>query len=227
MRLYDPTPAANLIRRHEALVHPYECEFGGARLAIDRGVFCPVLTRTSRILLEAVDFRPGERVLDAFCGSGAFGIVAGLRGASAILVDRSKLAIGCAQRNALRNGVEARVEARIGDFRFENAVMNGLSPDDRFDLVIANPPLLPGSPNTSLAAALFDVELRATTTFISGLPRLLLRRGRAFLLTSDVFERSGLQVEALCAARGLCATQCSARDYGYESYRVHVITRTT
>lgn len=224
MTLFDPAPAMALMRRHAEVSYPYLCEFGGAQISVDEGVFCPLLTRTSPVLLDAIDFRAGERVLDVFAGSGAFGIVAALRGGHVITIDKSAKAVECARRNAERNGVAETVEARCGDFSSLSRDTLGVASTERFDLVIANPPLLPGAPESFLEGALFDPELRATTTFIEALPSLLAPGGRAYLLTSDVFERFGLKVETLCAAWGMVADLADERDFGYESYRVHKIT---
>lgn len=239
--LFDPAPAKALVRRHAEVDYPYVREFGGAEIAVDEGVFCPLLTRTSPILLDAVDFRAGDRVLDVFSGSGAFGIVAALRGGRVVTVDRSPAAVACTRRNAVRNRVADRVDARLGDFTGPSREAPGIAALSRgapgiaalsrgalgiaagecFDLVIANPPLLPGVPETALEAALFDPDLGATTTFLSVLPSLLADGGRAYLLTSDVLERYGLKVES----PGLTATLVDERDAGYERYRVHRITR--
>src|SRR4051812_17764413 len=70
----DLSPALSLLSRHEAVAAALEVTFGGMNLVVPRGVFCPTLTNTSKLLLNAVDVRPGERVLDAFSGSGAFAV---------------------------------------------------------------------------------------------------------------------------------------------------------
>jgi methylase of polypeptide subunit release factors len=224
MALYDPRPARTLIRLHEQLPYPYLCEFGGAALRVESGVFCPTLTNASPMLLSCVDFRSGERVLDVFSGTGAFGIVAAMRGSRAVTVDKSPVAVACAADNAWRNGVAAVVDVRLGDVTAPPGG-NGLGAGDRFDLVIANPPLLPGEPRGALGAALFDPGLVATRALIALLPNYLARGGRCYLITSDVLERLGMRVERLCAANGLFASLAAAWDLGYERYRVHRIVR--
>jgi 23S rRNA (cytosine1962-C5)-methyltransferase len=81
----------------------------------------------------------GAKVLDAFCYDGLFGIRAALAGAESVLcLDQSEPAGERVMRNAERNGVADRV-------RFERAnAMHDLRAraegDDRFDLVIVDPP---------------------------------------------------------------------------------------
>ena len=79
-----------------------------------------------------VDFIPGASVLDAFAGSGALGIEALSRGASSV-VFIEKNAKACAMiRDNLRDlGLNADV--------FQGDVVN-FTPDNEFDLVLADPP---------------------------------------------------------------------------------------
>lgn len=100
---------------------------------ISEGVFCPTLAKASRLLLDAITFKPNERVLDVFSGSGAFGINAALVGARAVTVDISSLAAACTEKNAMLNEVSERFEARLG------TMTECVRPDEKFDVVIANP----------------------------------------------------------------------------------------
>ena len=216
--VYDDAPAHTLLAKHAALSYPYTCKFGEAVLEIDEGVFCPTLTHASPLLLSAVDFRPAERMLDAFAGSGAFGINAALRGAQAVLFDTSPLAVQCASRNAKLNQVEQYVDVRAGDMR------HCLQDGEQFDLIVANPPLLPGEPSDAITTAIYDPQLQATVDFIHLLPKHLAPQGRCYLLTSDVSDRFGLDIAQLCAQQGLVSGVSEKTDLSYESYRVHKIT---
>ena len=216
---FDEAPVQALLAKHDALRYPYTCSFGRADLRVDRGVFCPTLTHASPLLLQAIDFQPGERVLDVFSGSGAFGINAALHGArSVVTIDIALAAVGCTRKNARRNRVRRTVDARLGTMR------QCLAPLEQFDLILANPPLLPGIPTTDLAAAVFDPGLQATIDFIGALPAHLAAGGRCYLLTSSVIERYGYDVDQLCIAQGLTSEVVLKADASYECYRVHKIT---
>lgn len=219
---YDQAPAQRLVAKHAALTYPYRCSFGLATLDIDEGVFCPTLTKTSPLLLDAIKFRPGDRMLDAFAGSGAFGINAALQGgASVVLIDLSPEAVICAKHNAVLNDVGARLEIR------EGLVSESIQDEDQFDLVVANPPLLPGLPTGPIGAALFDPALAATDGLIRSLARCLAPSGRCYLLTSDIADQYGLDVDAICQDVRLQARIVAVLDAGYECYRVHEIRRVT
>jgi hypothetical protein len=212
---YDLAPAHKLIIKHKRLRYPYVCKFGVAVLEISDGVFCPTLAKASRLLLDTVTFRPNEQVLDVFSGSGAFGINAALMGARAVTVDISPLAVACTEKNAILNEVGERLEARLG-------TMNEcVGPDERFDVVIANPPLLPGDQLDELSGSIFDPGLGATIEFIRTVRRHLTLNGRCYLVTSDVIERYGYDVEQLSFESGLESYIVAKLAVGYETYRVH------
>lgn len=217
---FDPEPARRLIAKHDALTYPYRCTFGGAKLIIQETVFCPTLTNASPLLLRGTYYRPGERVLDMFSGSGAFGIIAAMKGAqNVVTVDISDSAVACAEANAELNGVSDRVEVRKG------TLGECVAPDETFDLIIANPPLLPGEPTDPLSAAIFDPGLQATLDLVAALPAHLAEGGRCSLITSDVLGRYGHDIGSLCAKYGLVSSSPAGADLGYESYAVHEITR--
>ncbi len=105
------------------------------RIITPPGVFRP-LSDTRMLADQAWAFAHGARVLDVCTGTGHLAVAAALAGARRVVaVDVSRRAVLAARLNARLNGV--RVDARRGDL---------LAPVDgeRFDLVISNPPYLPG-----------------------------------------------------------------------------------
>jgi methylase of polypeptide subunit release factors len=211
---YDHAPAEHLILRHRQIVYPYECKFGRADLVIDEGVFIPTLTRVSSFLLDCLEFESGQRVLDMFAGSGAFAINAALYGARAVAVDNSPAAVACARNNALHSHVQSLVDVRLG-------TIGSLSGEDLFDVVVANPPLLPGAAFDDLTSAIYDPGLQATLGFIRSVRRHLAADGRCYLVTSSVLERLGYDVDQLSRAAGLLQKVVDKLDVGYETYSVH------
>ena len=106
------------------------------RLITVPGVFRP---RSDSHMLAAVGaerVRPEMTVLDPFTGSGILALSAARAGARAVsAVDVSRRAVACAWLNGRLNGV--RVRTLRGDMF---APVRG----ERFDLILANPPYLPG-----------------------------------------------------------------------------------
>jgi 23S rRNA (uracil1939-C5)-methyltransferase len=90
------------------LVFPYSpTEFTQVNPAINR-----VLVRRAMALLDP---RPGERIVDFFCGIGNFTLPIARRGALAMGVEGSAALVRRAQDNALRNGLGERASFRIAN----------------------------------------------------------------------------------------------------------------
>lgn len=211
-------PAKLLIAKHKALSYPYRCSFSIASLVIEEGVFCPTLTNASALLLSAIDFKASESVLDVFSGCGVFGIIAALHGSKAVAVDISKNAVNCIRTNIRLNDVDDNVDARLG------TAQDCILSEETFDLIIANPPLLPGTPSDSITASLFDPGLHATIDFFTFLPIHLAKNGRCYIIISDMFNRCGYNFFKFCSKNNLLAVPTVKKDLGYETYTVYKIS---
>ena len=183
--------------RHDAAVVE---NLGGLTIQVLPGVFNPALFRVTPVFLEwlAEDLvPPAATVLDVGTGTGVLAIAAARTAAGVTAVDRNPAAIECARINARRNGVEDRVDFRLGDL-FEPVA------GERFDLVLCNPPYLEGDPESELEHALLAGDF--PDRFARGLPGHLADGGRALVILSDLgeqrrflaaFGRAGLAAEAI------------------------------
>jgi 16S rRNA (guanine1207-N2)-methyltransferase len=96
------------------------------------------IDRGTRLLVEHMEIRPDDRVLDLGCGYGPLGIVAGFlapRG-KVIMTDVNRRAVKLARRSAKVNGVR-NVEVRQGD-------LYGPVEDEEFDVILCNLPMSAG-----------------------------------------------------------------------------------
>ncbi len=109
------------------------------RLLTDRGVFAARgVDPGTHLLIETLEVRGDETILDLGCGYGAIGLVAAAlapRG-HAHLVDLNDRAVELARENAVRNGL-TNVTVYEGD---GTEPVQGIS----FDLVLTNPPIRAG-----------------------------------------------------------------------------------
>jgi 16S rRNA G1207 methylase RsmC len=134
--LPDPVPQEFL----EAGVAPGKLHFvtvirpeGTLRLATHPGIFSwDALDEGTRLLLDVLCIRPGERVWDVGCGAGVIGLSAALAQAGKVLMtDVNLLAVVYAQRNAELHNLASRVQTRAID---------GVVPqNEQWDLLVSNP----------------------------------------------------------------------------------------
>ena len=128
------------------------------------------LDNGTRLLIDCMEVRPTDRVLDWGCGWGALGMVAARLSAkgNATLVDSNIRAISCAKenlrRNRICNAVTRVVDARVFD------------PREKFDLIVSNPPFHDGN---SAAHPLIEGAFRALRP--EGRLMLVVMRPEAYL----------------------------------------------
>lgn len=115
-------------------------DFGPLRIAYDDRVLRPrpwtmAQSRWAAELLRGV---PAGPFLELCTGAGQIGLAAAvLSGRGAVLVDASDAACELSRRNAEAAGLAERIDVRHGPMR------TALSPDERFPLVLADPPYIP------------------------------------------------------------------------------------
>lgn len=200
-------------RRHRRLVLE---ELDGVHLVVLPTVFNPVLFRTGAFLAETVkrlypdDGGSGRTALDMGTGSGIGAVFAALRGFRVVGVDVSRDAVRCARINALLNRVEDRVELRTGDLFAPVS-------EERFDLVLFNPPFFRGAPGDTLDRAWRSPDV--LERFARDLPDHLEPRGRALVVLSTD-GAGGELLEALERA-GFGPSVVDRRDLGNEVVTVY------
>lgn len=114
--------------------------FGDLDIEFDERVFAPRpwTVHQSRWAVELLGDAPQGGILDLCSGVGSLGLLAASMSArSLVSVDVDPLACGFARRNARAAGLDDRVEVR------EAAVEVGTSPQERFMMVLADPPWVP------------------------------------------------------------------------------------
>lgn len=122
-------------------VRDFRCEFafrdaGHLVRAVSRpGVFSHRrLDLGARALLETIDVRAGERLLDVGCGAGTVGLAAALRaeGVAVHAIDSNIRAVECTREGAALNGIESLTAALTAD--------GEVAESGTFDLACGNPP---------------------------------------------------------------------------------------
>jgi 16S rRNA (guanine966-N2)-methyltransferase len=114
-------------------------EAKGTKLKVPKGTR-PASERVRQAIFSSLgDRMAGARVLDLYCGSGAYGLEALSRGAhSAVLVDKDLGAVAASRANACAAKVADDVRIRRSDV--ERYLKREAARDGPFDLVFVDPP---------------------------------------------------------------------------------------
>ncbi len=134
-------------------------------------------------------------------------------------VDISSKAVMCSTENAERLGYAQKSEFRLGN------LWETIGPDEKFDIILANPPLLPAIPESILEMAVADSpEMTLTMNFISGISAHLNENGHALMAFSNacsVYVGDPLAyIFNHARMTGLQAEVKAEWDVGYEVYRI-------
>lgn len=133
---------------------------------------------------EEADSAGGVDVVDIGTGTGVLAAVLARRGAVRVVAtDINPRAVESAQENMQRLGLEDRVSVLEAD----------LFPPGRADLVVCNPPWLPGEPTSTLELGVYDDHSDMLRRFLDGLGEHLTPGGEGWLVLSDLAEHLGLR----------------------------------
>lgn len=125
-------------------------------LCVDRSVLIPrpESEQLVSLVLDWCEGKTGLRGMDLGTGSGAIAISLLTEGPfdGIVAVDISSKALNLAQQNAAAAGVAGALELRLGPF-FE-----ALRPDERFHVLVSNPPYVASGERNSLPAEVRDWE---------------------------------------------------------------------
>ena len=99
-----------------------------------------------RLALDGACLQPGMRALDAYCGTGTIGICAAALANEVQVtgVEQVRGAVSCANRNASANNVSGRCEFIRADAT--QYLMKAARADERFDVIIMDPPRAGSTP---------------------------------------------------------------------------------
>lgn len=125
-----------------------------------------------------------EVAFDIGTGTGVLAAVLASRGVPSVIgTDIHQSAVNCARDNFARLGIQAAASAQL-----TNMFAAG-----RADLIVCNPPWIPGSAASTLDAAIYDPGSKMLLQFLGRLPDHLTPDGEGWLVISDLAELLGLR----------------------------------
>jgi methylase of polypeptide subunit release factors len=154
-----------------------------------------------------------------FTGSGAIGLFAARDAKRVIGVDISQKAIQCARENASALDLGSKTQFRRGN------LWDVVGDTETFDVITANPPLLPAIPEDPLEETVADSPLMSNTrAFINGTSSHLKENGVAYMTFSSACKPlvgNPLKFISQVANRARLELTVKAEwDVGYEIYRI-------
>ncbi len=187
-----------LIGGHEWRKAGVEIPALGGRIHPHYGVFSPIRGEYIELVAKAPLPTGATLAFDIGTGTGVLAALLAKRGlARVVATDLDARALRCARDNLEQLGVADQVELAEAD----------LFPPGQAQLVVCNPPWLPGRPSSSIEHAIYDPDNRMLKGFLGGLAAHLAPGGEGWLILSDLAEHLGLrprqQLMELIEAGGL------------------------
>jgi release factor glutamine methyltransferase len=142
------------------------------------------------LLIECIEPRAGQRVLEMGCGSGLLSLHCAKVGAIVVAIDINQKAVDCTRGNLERNHLQGQVS--------RSDLFSGV--DGRFDLILFNPPYLVGTRKDALDKSWAGGKdgVQILERFLCKAPDHLAPGGQVVVLLSSMMKEAPL-IRALSA----------------------------
>lgn len=148
------------------------------------GVFAPTRHEYLDLVMQADLPKSCHSAVDVGTGTGVLALLLAKRGIQRIVAtDTNPSAILCATDNVARAGRQDNI----------SVVDTDMLPEGRFDLLVCNPPWLPGAASGPLEAAVYDPKHQMLRAFLAQAAQHLNPGGQAWLILSDLAEHLQLR----------------------------------
>ncbi len=179
-------------------------EFEGLKIKISDEVYKP--SEDTFLLIRNLKVRGNDEVLEVGCGCGIISLVAARRAFRVVAVDVNPFAVCLAWENVRLNGLEGKVEVRLGN------LFQPIKQNEKFNLIIFNPPYLPVKKSERIGGWLEKAwdggfnGRKVIDKFIMEVEKFLKRNGRVIMVQSTLsnikktfkmFTKKGFSINVL------------------------------
>lgn len=146
----------------------------------------PADTDSLRLLIRSTDTVHGKTIMEIGAGTGLISLCCAQYGAARVVAtDINSNAVTCANFNAAWLKLDRRIETRLVSEEKPGA-FEVIRDDERFDLIISNPPWVDQKVKNLAEYALYDPGWRLLATLMDGLPAHLTPGGKCLLAYGSV-----------------------------------------
>ena len=177
------------------------------------------------LLLDAIDIKKNESVLEIGSGCGIISLECARIGANVISTDINPIAVELVKKNFLinQNILNGNFEVRSGD------LFSPILSSETFDVIIFNPPYLPTKKEQRIGG-LYDLALdggesgiEVTKKFIGSVSAFLRKDGKAYFVFSSLSSKDAL--ESLIKKLKLNFKIVESKTYGDETLSVYMLKK--
>jgi len=168
---------------------------------VSDGVYPP--SDDTYLLLDAINFKAEDSVLDVGCGAGLGTVIAACKASSVVGIDISLDAAKNTAANLKRNNMERTAGVVQSD------LLSAISSRSKFSIILFNPPYLPADDNSTMmdhAHIGGKLGSELTQKFIGQASRHLIDGGELFVVVSTLADTSTVMK--------------AFRNYGFQIERV-------
>ncbi len=175
------------------------------------------------LLLETIDVKPSETVFEIGTGCGIIALVCAKKGAYVICSDVNPYAVSLTKKNIKQNQSKLKggIEVRYGD------MFSVLQPEERFDVIIFNPPYLPTS-REEKTGGWFDIAVdggidgfKLVKPFLRGISMHLKINGRGYFVSTSLVDQ--WKLENLIKKQGLTYKRIATQYMGEEDLYIYQV----
>jgi len=165
--------------------YPKKLYFKNYVFLVDEKVYEPA--EDTFLLAENMKVKENDVVLDMGTGCGILAVLAAEKAKKVVAIDINPYAIKCAEKNAELNGVEKKIEFRLGE------LFQPIGSNETFDMIVFNAPYLPSELYEERswigkAWAGGSGGRKVIDSFIMDVPKFLTTGGRILLVQSSLSD---------------------------------------